>query len=164
MCKRTILPDLIFGLLLPGAAFAPSVRAAPGAVSEIATPAAPQASPPDKKDAKLKELLKERLATLRALVKVTEADYRTGKVSFERLHQATMAMLHAELELCESDKERITVLEKVVAQTKGYEKNALQRYNVGFAPQSDARRAKAARLEAEIALERVKAKTAARPK
>jgi hypothetical protein len=111
-----------------------------------------------KKDAKLKELLKERLATLKEVVKLTTADYQTGKVSFERLQLASEALLHARLELCDSDKERITVLEEAVALAKESEKNATQRYKAGTASQSDALMATAARLEAEIALERAKGK------
>jgi hypothetical protein len=111
-----------------------------------------------KADAKLKELLQERLATLRKLVKQTQADYLAGKVSFDRLHQATRALLDAELEQCESDKERIPVLEKIVALAKDSEKSAVQRYETGNATQSDALMATASRLEAEIALERAKSK------
>jgi hypothetical protein len=110
------------------------------------------------KDSKLKKLLKERLATLRELAKQTTADYQTGKVSFDRVHQAMRAVLNAELELCESDKERITALESIVAHAKEYEKFAAQRYRNGAAPASDVLMARAGRLEAEIALERVKSK------
>jgi Barrel-sandwich domain of CusB or HlyD membrane-fusion len=118
----------------------------------------------DKSDAKLKELLKERLATLRSLVKLVTAEYQSGKVSMDRVHQATTAMLQAQLELCESDKERIAVLEEGAALAKGEEKMAMQRYQTGNASQSDALMATAARLEAEIALERAKTAAPARPK
>ncbi len=115
-------------------------------------------------DSKLKELLNERLATLRDLVKATQAAYLTGKVSFDRLHQAQRALLHAELELCDLDKERITVLVKAVALAKDFEMNALERYKSGAATQSDVLLGTAARLEAEIALERAKSKMPAGPK
>jgi hypothetical protein len=114
-----------------------------------------------KADAKLDDLLKQRLATLRALADQTTKDYKAGRVSFERVHHAAQALLHAELELCSSDKERIAVLEKIVAEAKGYETNAVERYKSGAAPSSDALMATASRLEAEIALERAKSKVAA---
>jgi outer membrane protein TolC len=79
-------------------------------------------------------------------------------VSFDRVQQATRALLNAELAQCESDKERIKVLEKIVALTKESEKNAVQRYKTGNAPQSDVLTATAGRLEAEIALKRAKSK------
>ncbi|MCI0456146.1 MAG: efflux RND transporter periplasmic adaptor subunit [Gemmataceae bacterium] len=116
------------------------------------------AAPPEAQDSRLKALLKERLATLRALAEQTTKDYQTGRASFDRVHQAMRALLHAELELCDSDKERIAVLERIVAQAKEYEKRADQRYKSGAVSISDALMAVAGRLEAEIALERAKAK------
>jgi Cu(I)/Ag(I) efflux system membrane fusion protein len=134
------------------------------ALVRLGVPAAPQAGPSDKKEGKLKELLKERLATLRQLAQVATAEYQAGRVSYDRLHQALRAVLHAELDMCESDKERIKVLEQVVALAKDYEKSAVQRYKTGAATQSDALMAKAGRLEAEIALGRAKSKLPAHPK
>jgi hypothetical protein len=122
------------------------------------------AGPSDAKGSRLKQLLKERLTTLRKLVDQTTRDYQAGRVSFDRVHQAMAAMLRAELELCDSDKERIAVLEKIVDQAKAHEKNAVQRYKAGNAPASDVLMATADRLEAEIALERAKSKVAAHPK
>jgi outer membrane protein TolC len=123
----------------------------------------PRVAAADTKDSKLKELQEERLSTLRELVKATTADYVTGRVPFDRVQQATRALLDAELEQCQSDKERITVLEKIVALAKESEKNAVQRYKTGAAPHSDALMATAARLEAEIALERLRSKGPTRP-
>jgi outer membrane protein TolC len=123
-----------------------------------------RAGPAEVKDSKLQQLLKERLATLRKLVDQTTRDYQAGRVSFDRVHQAMAAMLRAELELCESNKERIEVLKKIVAQAKEHEQNAIQRYKAGQASSSDTLMATADRLEAEIALERVKSKAPAQPK
>jgi multidrug efflux pump subunit AcrA (membrane-fusion protein) len=114
-----------------------------------------------KTDGKLKELLKQRLAAVRALVKGATADHEAGKVSFERVHQARRALLHARLELCETDKERIALLEEAAALGKQHEEHAAQRYKAGAAPQSDVLMAAAARLQAEIALERAKSKAPA---
>jgi len=111
--------------------------------------------------AKLNELLKERLATLRALADQTTKDYRAERVSFDRVHQATQAVFHPELDLCESDKERISVLKKLVVQAKANEQHAVERYKSGATSSSDALMATAGRLEAEIALERAKSKGAA---
>jgi outer membrane protein TolC len=116
------------------------------------------------KNAKVKELHKERLAVLSQLVKQTEADYVTGRVSFDRLHQARLAVLNAKLDLSESDKERIAILEEGVAMAKGHEKTTAQLYKSGKIPASDPLMAKASRLEAEIVLERAKAKSRAKPK
>jgi hypothetical protein len=145
----------------------PSGELLPGMLATVTrgVSATPPAGPPDGKDAKLKELLQERLAILRKLVQVTTTDYQAGKASFERVHQASRALLQARLDVCESDKERIALLEEAVGLARNYEKNAVQRYKAGVAPQSDVLTATAARLESEIALERAKAKAgAARPK
>jgi hypothetical protein len=126
--------------------------------------AAPLTAPPHKKDAEVKELLNERLATLDQLVKATTADYHAGKVPFDRMEQATRALLNARLEQCETDKERIKVLGDIVALAKESEKSAVQRYKSGNAPHSDVLMATAARLEAEIALERDNCAVSAKPK
>ncbi|MBI3821310.1 MAG: hypothetical protein HY289_01375 [Planctomycetes bacterium] len=148
MFRQMLLPVLLLGVVLAGGASTFPANE-PAAVSKTA-----QAK------SKLKELLKERLATLRELVKVSTAGYEAGKVPFERVHHAMMEMLRAELESSDSDKDRIAVLEKIVAQAKGNEQSALQRYKAGAVTQSDALMAAAARLEAEIALERVKSNIA----
>jgi hypothetical protein len=118
------------------------------------------AGPSDETDAKLKELLKERLAALRALVKGATADYAPERVSFERVNQARRALVQAQLESCESDKERIALLEETVALAKEFAKHAAQRYKNGAAPESDVLMAAVARLEAEIALQCAKSKVA----
>ena len=134
------------------------------APAQTADPARPAGDgPPRTKDVNVKELLKERLAVLRELSDLTTKDYETGRGSFDRVHQAARAVLDAELELCESGKERLAILEKIVAQAKESEKTAEQRYKTGNAPRSDVLTATAARLEAEIALERAKSKVPARP-
>lgn len=118
----------------------------------------------DAKDSKLKGLLRERLATLRDVAAETTKEYTSGRVSFDRVYQALRMSLDAELELCDTDKERVTVLEKVVAQAREFEKAATQRAKAGLATTSDALMAKAGRLEAEIALERARAKVSAKTK
>ena len=98
------------------------------------------------------------------MVKATQSAYATGKVSFDRLVDAQRALLNAKLEMCQSDKERITVLEEMVALAKEFEKTADARYKSGFVTQSDVLMATAVRLEAEIALERLKLKAPAQAK
>lgn len=118
----------------------------------------PAAPPEEKKDGKLTGLLKERVVALRALAEQSTKDYQGGKVPFDRVHQAAQALLLARLELCESDRERIMVLEEGVALAKEYEKVTTQRYKSGAGPASDPLQATAGRLQAEIALERARAK------
>jgi hypothetical protein len=110
---------------------------------------------------KVHELLNERLATVRELAKVTRAAYMHGTATFAELRQANVLLLKAELELCESDKERVAVHEKAVALAKDNEKIVAQLYKSGQAAQASVLAARADRLDAEIAWERAKARVAA---
>lgn len=108
---------------------------------------------------RVKDLLKERLAVLREVANLTAQDYQTGKASFDRLHHARMAVVSARLELCDTDRERVGILEEGVALARDNEKTAAALYQAGKAPASDPLLAKAGRLEAEIALEKTRVKT-----
>jgi len=61
---------------------------------------------------------------------------------------------HAELDLCDTSKERVAVLEKMLAEAKDYEKTIFQQVESGGAQASTALKAKVSRLDVEIALER----------
>lgn len=111
------------------------------------------------KDSKLKALRKERLATLREVAAQARARYQAGIVGLDQVRPRLRAALDAELALCESDSERIRVMEKIVALEKQVEKNAADQVAVGASGSSELLEAKAARLEAEIALEQVRART-----
>lgn len=110
------------------------------------------------KDSKVKELLKERLATLKEIAVQIERAYKGRAMSIEQLQDANLAVLKAELDLCESDKERIAVLEKIVELAKTQEKQAVEAVKGGAVSGTTALKAKVSRLEAEIALERAKVK------
>jgi RNA polymerase sigma factor (sigma-70 family) len=107
--------------------------------------------------ANVQSLLKERLATLKDLAKAVEADYRTGNATFEQVAHAQRSLFEAELELCESAKERLAIHERMLMLAKETEKVVDALFRTAKAKQSDVLRAKANRLEAEIALERAKA-------
>ena len=108
----------------------------------------------ESKDAKLKALVKERLATLQEVAKQTKEAYERGGASLNEVHDALHAVLRAELDACDSDKERITVLEKSLAHAKEWEKQIDQWAKTGQAPARVLLKAKVYRLETEIALER----------
>jgi outer membrane protein TolC len=124
---------------------------------------APRARADEPKDARVKELLKERLAVLQEVAKLVAREYQAGKGSIDRLRRAQMAVIAARVELCDTDKERIAVLEEAVALARNNERLAAALDQTGNVPASDPLLAKADRLEAEIALERAKAKTPAKP-
>jgi hypothetical protein len=71
------------------------------------------------KNEKIKELLQERLAVMRAMVKQAKAEYLSGRISVERVQHAMLGLVNARLELAASDKERFAVLEEAVSFARG---------------------------------------------
>jgi RNA polymerase sigma-70 factor (ECF subfamily) len=113
------------------------------------------------RESRLKALLKERLALLKQAAAEMEQAFQAGTVSAHAFMQAQRAVFQAELELCETDKERLVVHEKSVALAKDIEQAVEKQFEAGRVPRSFLLTAKAERLEAEIALERTKVKAAA---
>lgn len=105
---------------------------------------------------KVKALLRERLATLQTVADLTEKAYATGNIPFTKVIESRLAVRKAELELCETDADRIKVLEKSVAESRQLEEVVQTLVKSGQAPQREALTAKVQRLEAEIALERAR--------
>jgi hypothetical protein len=113
---------------------------------------------------RIRELLQERLATLKELATVTRSAYMQGKATFGEVTQSSARLIKAELELCESDKERIVVHEKAVALAKEYEHTTAKLFASGLATQAAVLATRTNRLDAEIALEQMKAKATAAAK
>ena len=109
-------------------------------------PASQQGAEPGK----LQALLKERRDTLSELVDVYEARFRRGSAPVESVIVASNELLNAELELAETNPERVTIREKLVSNLRLLEQNIKERYDHGTCPIEDLLRAKAARLKAEI--------------
>jgi hypothetical protein len=118
----------------------------------------PRAVAADGSDTKVKALLKERHATLEMAAQVTSEDYKHAKVSFRQVEEANRAVLNAELDLCETDKERAAVLEKMLAEARNYERIVEEVRNAARASYADVLKARADRLQVEITLERARAR------
>ena len=129
-----------------------------GGVIAARSGTSPRAAAADAKDTKVKALLKERHATLQAIASQTTEQYKAGAASVLQLAEANRAARNAELDLCDTDQERVAVLEKMLAEAKEYEKRAEQQHQAGSIPFTAALKARADRLEVEIALERAKGK------
>jgi hypothetical protein len=111
------------------------------------------------KDTRLKELLKERLAALKLVAAAATAQRKIDPAfNLNQLIEANQAVHQAELELCETDKDRIAVLEKALLEAKEMEKAVERLVEAGQAAVWEPQKAKAARLAVEIALERAKVK------
>jgi len=117
-------------------------------------------------ESKVRQLQKERLAALKEIAAEIKRLFNQGQTSVNMMLQADSAALKAELELCEHDVERVPVHEKLVANARELEGFDEQRFKAGRIPHSELLTAKVNRLEAEIDLERAKAKVASqmRPK
>jgi hypothetical protein len=110
------------------------------------------------KGTKQTELFKERLAVVRQIAKLSTEAYKAGDGTYDEVREAARMMLQAELDQCDSDKYRIAVIEKFVTEAKMMEEHAGQLSKAGRAPPRTALKAKADRLQAEIALEQAKTK------
>lgn len=119
---------------------------------------AQRASAEEPRDARVQALLRERLATLKDLATQTAAAYKGGTASFADVHAANEAVFRAELDLAESQRARIAIHEKLVAEAKQHEGHVAHLYQTGKAPSYLSLKARVHRLEAEIALEREKGK------
>ena len=114
----------------------------------------------DGKGSDLSALLKERLATWREIVQMTEQQFESGNCSFGSLHQARKGLANAELDSCNSKQERLVVLAKMLSESKEYESFIAQTVAAGQENNlTDALMAKADRLQVEINLQRERAKT-----
>jgi hypothetical protein len=116
----------------------------------------PSAEKQATEDSKIRKLLKERIATLKEMVREMEASKAVGRTGSDGVLKARIEVLRAELELAESQKERIAIHEKIVALAMEFEILAQESFKAQTLSTVDLLRAKANRLEAEIALERSK--------
>ena len=111
-------------------------------------------------DSRLKELLKERLTVLQEIADQATRAYQAGQTSFAQLMEARQAAGNAELDLCETDKERIAVLSRLLTEAKEHERIVSEQVKAGAVPSSIGLKAKASRLQIEIAVERITMQTA----
>lgn len=137
------------------------LRAPGGAEPKLAGGLQADAAKPE--DARLKDLLKEKVATLKEIAAQVETTVQSGRAPVEELYQARRAVLQAQLDLSETDKEQIAILEEAVALARKQEEQVSQRAKSGRVPPGDVLRARVNRLEAEIALERAKSPKQAPP-
>jgi hypothetical protein len=107
-------------------------------------------------DSKLRTLFKERLAAVKGIEADIEKRYRAALAGLDELLRARQAVLSAELDLSNSDKERIAIHEKIISLAKQLEEVVDKRFQAGHAGLSDVLRTRVSRLEAEIDLERAK--------
>jgi hypothetical protein len=115
------------------------------------------AQEPAKNDAKIKDLQKERLLIVREAAKKEMQHFKAGIGRGEEVVDSTRVLMDAELDVCESNKERIAALEGILAAAKENETMIKQFADSRQGREGIALLARAERLRVEIALERAKA-------
>lgn len=108
------------------------------------------------RSAKEKELMQERLGVLREVGKLATTRYKDGGGTYDEVWYATRMMFDAELEACDSGKERKAVLKKFLAAAKNLEAITARLASVDTAVRVWALKSRANRLQVEIYLEREK--------
>lgn len=109
-------------------------------------------------DTRIKALRKERLAALQNVAEIMVHFHQNGRVHFSEVVEAKRAARKAELELCETDVERVAVLEKMLTEADEFEKYNRAQKEAAKGTEVAVLKAKSERLEIEIALERAKAR------
>ena len=138
------------------------------AATLLMAPASPQdkVNPPRKNEReestkKVKELQKERIATLKEMADVINKLYQSRRVeSLEEVYEARLLLLKAELDAAEKESDRITLYKNFVDVSKSFENLAGENVKTARGTMATVLKFKARRLEAEINLERAKAKEA----
>jgi hypothetical protein len=109
---------------------------------------------------KIKELQKERIATLKEMADISTRLFQNGRGSFEAALEARVLVFEAELDAAEKESDRITLYKDLVKVLKEYEELAKERVKMARGTEAAVLKAKARRLEAEIHLEQAKARAA----
>ncbi len=103
-------------------------------------------------------LLKERRDTLQALVVDLDAQFHDGSLGFDVVLRGRSQLLDAELQLASMSAQRISILERRVENFKELEKLTTMRWNNAGVTRDKVLEAKAARLAAQIELQREREK------
>ncbi len=69
-------------------------------------------------DSKLKQLLNEKLSVLQQVASQMAELHKLRKVGHKEVYEANVAVLRARLEMCETDRDRIAVLEEMLDEAR----------------------------------------------
>jgi hypothetical protein len=118
------------------------------------------ANKPDESAKKIKDLQKERLDVLAAMAESAGILAKQARVSLENACEAQQQLLQAQIEYADNDAQRARFYESYIEALKQYEELAKARKEGARGTEISILNARAGRLGAEIALERLKAKPA----
>jgi membrane fusion protein (multidrug efflux system) len=106
---------------------------------------------------KIKELQKERIATLEAMADIETRLHQVNKASMESMLEARISVCEAKLSAAENESDRITILKDLVELFKKHEELAKARGQFAKGTEASVLKVHAMRLEAEIRLEQARA-------
>jgi hypothetical protein len=109
---------------------------------------------------KIKELQKERIAALEAVVAGTTKLYSQARIEYGELLEPILMLNKARVEAAEKEADHIEIYKKTIESLKEFEQWAKNKHDAGRATEMPLLSIKARRLELEIALEKAKAKEA----
>ena len=144
------------------------VAAASGLLASPARPQDGEKSSPEKRadvsTQKVRELQKERIATLKDLADVLAALYQKGAVEASVVGEAKLMLFQAEMEVAATEADRVAICQKTVDALKEMEAMAKAHKQAARGTEASVLMFKALRLEAEIKLEQAKSKLAKKGK
>jgi hypothetical protein len=103
---------------------------------------------------------KERLAALKKVVEQQEGLFNAGRLTIQQLDEAKLKLHQTELDLAESDQQRVAALEQIVKLTKEVEEAYQRLHSMLRVTEDVVLKARADRLKAESDLKRAKQKAA----
>jgi outer membrane protein TolC len=112
----------------------------------------------DESSRKVKELRKERIATLKELMDPATGAFRSARASYEEVLEAQSLLLQAELDAAEKESDRLAIYKQTIDALTESERRANARVQVGRGTQAAVLRIKARRLEVGIQLEQAEFK------
>lgn len=122
--------------------------------SAIAAPGAKEAAKPSSE--RLRELQKERVKVLKEQIEGQMERVTLGKDPLLQLIEAVRELADAELDLAENPSQRVSAVERLAAALSVYEKQISDLHQAGLQNKQNVAQIKAARLKAEIQLEKMK--------
>ena len=108
----------------------------------------------------MKELRKERIAVLKKLTDQLTILFKNATVPYDEVLESMQSLSEAELEIAETDKERVELYKKLIDALKQREAVAEAQWKAARATETSVLKWRAKRLVAEIHLEQAKLKVA----
>jgi RNA polymerase sigma factor (sigma-70 family) len=158
LVKTLKVAAVVVGTLATGVVWLPTAGDAtrPGKAPVGVLAAAPGKDPPKVDDKRLRELQQERVKALEEQLQGQFERVKIGKDPLIQLIDAVRELCEARLELADTREKRRAAMEEMLTDLQEVEENLVQLQAAGLQTKQGVAQAKAARLKAEIQLEKLK--------